>query len=124
MANVNQLKLDPAGRAAMIRVVFVRTPFTTDLRGDDSQKLPVMWMIGYANNPTDFEAQSPDFVRFLGLIDQNGSHGFTVLPPVPPPVPAAPAPVPAPPTTTWSVPAPATSSSAPPAAPAPTPPPP
>jgi hypothetical protein len=121
VANVDQLKLDPAGRAAMIRVVFVRTPFTTDPHSEGSEKLPVMWMIGYANNPTDFEAQSADFVRFLGLIDANGSHGFTVLPPVPPPVPPAPAPVPAPPTTTWSVPppAPAASSAAPPAPPPP-----
>jgi hypothetical protein len=127
VANVDQLKLDPASRAAMIRVVFVRTPFTAESHGVDSEKLPVMWMVGYANNPTDFEAQSPDFVRFLGLIDANGSHGFTVLPPVQPPAPQPPAPVPPPPPATWTVP-PAASSAAPPAAspasPAPPPPPP
>jgi hypothetical protein len=124
VANVDQLKLDPASRAAMIRVVFVRTPFTSDAGGLDSEKLPVMWMIGYANNPVDFEAQSPDFVRFLGLIDANGSHGFTELPSVPPPPPPAPVPVPPPPPATWTVPVvpappPAASSAAPPGLPPP-----
>jgi hypothetical protein len=122
VANVDQLKLDPASRAAMIRVVFVRTPFTTETRGVDSDKLPVMWMIGYANNPVDFEAQSPDFVRFLGLIDANGSHGFKVLPPVPAPVPIAAPPAsaaPPPPPATWTVPPVSSSASPAPAPPAP-----
>lgn len=81
VANVDQLKLDPSSRAAMVRVVFVRTPFKSE--GGLDEPLPVMWMIGYANNPADFDAQAPDFTRFLGLVDANGSHGFTVLPPVP-----------------------------------------
>jgi len=94
VANVDQLKLDPSSRVAMVRVVFVHTPFTSPTRSD-SDKLPIMWMIGYANNPTDFEAQAPDFTRFLGLIDTNGSHGFTVLPPVPSTaIPASSAPAP------------------------------
>jgi hypothetical protein len=128
VANVDQLKLDPTSRAAMIRVVFVRTPFKTEA-SMNSDGLPVLWMIGYANNPVDFEAQAPDFTRFLGLVDANGSHGFTVLPPVPqaapPPAPSASAaPITFPstwttpsasvaPTASASAPAPAASSSSP-----------
>jgi hypothetical protein len=117
VANVDQLKLDPASRAALIRVVFVHTPFATETRGVDSEKLPVMWMIGYSNNPIDFEAQAPDFVRFLGLIDANGSHGFSVLPPVVPTAVPPPSAAPLPPPATWTLPPPAASTSAAPAPP-------
>ncbi len=106
VANVDQLKLDPSSRAAMIRVVFVRTPFKTE-PSMNSEGLPVLWMIGYANNPVDFEAQAPDFTRFLGLVDANGSHGFTVLPPVPSASPPAPPSASAAPVTfpsTWTTP--------------------
>jgi hypothetical protein len=78
VANVDQLRLDPKSRSAQIRVVFVRTPFTTKSEYP-TRRVPIMLMIGYANNPTDFDAQSADFDRFLGLIEVNGSRGFQVL---------------------------------------------
>jgi hypothetical protein len=118
VANVDQLKLDPASRVAMVRVVLVRTPLWI-WTPTQAVKLPLLWMVGYANNPIDFEPQSGDFVRFLGLIDQNGSHGFSVFPSG---SASAPASAPAPASASASAPAPAsapTSASAPATAPAP-----
>ena len=67
LANADQLRLDPAARTAIIRVVFVRTNYTHDFLGHD---FPVHTFVrvGYRASPGDFDAGLPDFERFLKLL--------------------------------------------------------
>jgi hypothetical protein len=85
IANVDQLRLDPASRSDMVRVIFARTPYVYSVEdGYTSAKLPVLLVVGYLNNPTDFARQQPDFDRLLTLVD--GSSAVQA------PQPGAPAP--------------------------------
>lgn len=68
VANVDQLKLAPDARWERARVVLVRTPFGFYDRSRSAPPLPVLMAIGYANLPSDFDKQLPDFERFLTQI--------------------------------------------------------
>jgi hypothetical protein len=77
LANVDQLKLDPNYRSHKLRVVIARTSFTYTprrLRGRGSY--PVYLLVGYLNQPRQFEAGLPDFAAFLQRIEISGQHGF------------------------------------------------
>lgn len=69
LANLDQLRLDPKARSALVRVVFARTKLVYQTRAFAGHKtrLPVRWMIGYVNSPADFERQQPEFEAFLAL---------------------------------------------------------
>jgi hypothetical protein len=69
LANVDQLKLDPAQRSAILRVVFVRTDYVREWTMPTEAKTAVVLRAGYWATPEDFAAGLPDFERFLGLLD-------------------------------------------------------
>jgi hypothetical protein len=76
LANLDQVRLDPSARAAIIRVVLVKTDYVSKW-GEDAMPLNpdhvapesrVLIRIGYRASPSDFEAGLPDFERFLTLL--------------------------------------------------------
>jgi len=70
VANVDQLKLSPDARREKVRVVLARPNFMV-LRtqmGGSVVPFRVLMVAGYSNNPEDFEAQYPEFERFLGKV--------------------------------------------------------
>jgi hypothetical protein len=81
LANVDQIRIDPNARAAIIRVVLVGTQYMHPW-DDYGGKARTILRVGYRASPSDFDAGLPDFERFLKLIDLGA-------PPVPAP-PSAP----------------------------------
>jgi hypothetical protein len=71
LANVDQLRLDPAARTALVRVVLVRTNYTHRFSsaGVEYAPTPTLVRVGYRASPGDFDAGLPDFERFLKLIE-------------------------------------------------------
>jgi hypothetical protein len=67
LANVDELKLDPASRSSKLRVVFVRTPYTRKLFATKGA-VPQLLILGYSVAPRDFDASLPDFNRFVASI--------------------------------------------------------
>jgi hypothetical protein len=67
LANVDQLRLDPAARTAIIRVVLVRTNYMHTFL-EDGPAVPTFVRVGYRASPGDFDAGLPDFERFLKLL--------------------------------------------------------
>jgi hypothetical protein len=92
LANVDQLKLDPAHRSRRLRVVIARTPFHYEPSAVSSNGYPVYLFAGYSNLPANFEAGLPDFLSLLQRVSIAGAGGFeaAALTPATPSVPASP----------------------------------
>jgi hypothetical protein len=98
IANVDQLRLDPASRSDVVRVIFARTPYQYVIEdGYAGIKLPVLLVVGYLNNPTDFARQQPDFERLLTLVDASNGAPRAPGPPLAASAAAAPTAPPTPP---------------------------
>jgi hypothetical protein len=71
VANLDQIRLDPNARAALLRVVLVRTPYIHNWADPQTPPLEAHTLIrvGYRANPSDFEANMADFERFLTLLE-------------------------------------------------------
>jgi hypothetical protein len=100
LANVDQLKLDPNYRSHTLKVIIARTSFTyTPRRRRRGPTYPVYLLVGYLNQPSQFEAGLPDFDGFLQHIELSGQRGFKSMAPTAPvasPRPVAPAAEPSP----------------------------
>jgi hypothetical protein len=71
IANVDRLKLDPTSRSARLRLVLIDTPYTIvrhDPRAGTTQRARCIVVAAYSNDPDRFEAENPDFDRFLTAI--------------------------------------------------------
>jgi hypothetical protein len=70
VANVDQLKLSPDARREKARIVLVRPDFRIlrERMGQKPVPFRVLMVVGYSNGPEDFDAQYPEFERFLGKI--------------------------------------------------------
>jgi hypothetical protein len=118
VANLDQLRVDPAHRFRRLHVVLARTPFRYDVSQskprDPSQAktLPVMLLATHANAPEAYAGTAAEFADLLNRIQIKGVKGYSnSASPVASAAPVASAPV-----------APAASSPVPPASSAPVPP--
>lgn len=70
IANVDQLKLSPDARKEKVRVVLSRPNLwlVRERMPKPSVRYRVLMVVGYSNSPQDFEAQYPEFERFVGKI--------------------------------------------------------
>lgn len=69
VANVDQLQLDADARAARAVVALIRgNIYSTETRGDQARKSPLLMIVGYANAPGEFEQSLGDFERLLSSI--------------------------------------------------------
>jgi hypothetical protein len=88
LANLDQVRLDPSSRSALIRIVLVKTNYTLPFGGgpnDPPVESRTLVRAGYSASPADFEAGLPDFERFLKLLEFGAPK--VVVPPAPPPAP-------------------------------------
>jgi hypothetical protein len=70
LANLDQIRLDPSARTALIRVVLVKTDYKRWIGDEDSHlEARMLVRVGYSASPSDFDASLPDFERFLKLIE-------------------------------------------------------
>jgi len=69
LANLDQLKLDPASRSAKIRVVFLRTDYVTRLYQTTTVDVPLLLVLGLHAQPAYFDATAPDFDSFVGAFE-------------------------------------------------------
>ncbi len=71
LANVDQLRLDPASRHAKIRVIFARPGFADTVQGSvrfDIQA-PVLVAVGFFSGPGTFDGSVRDFESFVGAVE-------------------------------------------------------
>jgi hypothetical protein len=82
VANLDQVKVDPNARAERVRLVFAHTNFRYQKRSGAPDKppveFPVVLMIGYGNQPDEFEAGLPEFQHFLERIEIDAVRGFSL----------------------------------------------
>jgi hypothetical protein len=71
VANLDQIRLDPNARATIVRVVLVRTNYVRNWGGPQEGPLDARTLVrlGYRANPSDFDANMPDFEKFLTLVE-------------------------------------------------------
>jgi hypothetical protein len=79
VANVDQLKLDPTARAARVKIVIARTPFTYLYSERPRIELPVVMVAGYASRPEDFDASVAELDGLLARIVMWGKSGFEAV---------------------------------------------
>jgi hypothetical protein len=63
VVNLDQLKVDPTAKAAVVRVVLVRTAYTQAV--DSYVSASIVTVLGCESKARDFESTSADFERFL-----------------------------------------------------------
>jgi hypothetical protein len=92
VANLDQMKVDPDVRAERVQLVLAHTAFRyapsrTTASGTTAQGMkasrtsaedyPVVVLVGYGNQPDEFEAGLAEFHEFLGRIEIDSKRGFT-----------------------------------------------
>lgn len=93
VADVEQMRLDPAARRKLAKLVLVRTDFEYGGKRKSATRFPVYMIAGYVNFPEDFERGLSDFDGLLDRVALGGQRGYRPAP-TPPPVAAPPAPPP------------------------------
>jgi hypothetical protein len=87
LANLDQVRLDPSARTALIRVVLIKTDYVYHWTSATTTEVPmdshVLLRVGYSARPSDFDAGLPDFERFLTLLQFDALKADAGPPPEP-----------------------------------------
>jgi hypothetical protein len=114
LADVDQLRMTPGHRSQKMELVLSRSPFRYEERRTRTT-FPVYILVGYANQPSDFDKSLPAFRDLLSRIEIVNRRGFSTLASTAPstaPEPSAPTPA-SPPAAGGTVPTPPPPESAP-----------
>jgi hypothetical protein len=86
VGNLDQLRLDPNARKEQVELVLLHTNFVYKKKvgsRSSAQGFPVILLIGYANQPEEFDEGLVDFRSFLSRIWLDGQSGFAIEAPTP-----------------------------------------